>query len=217
MTVAKFKKGLETRMRILDTAKNLFYEKGYHAATVKEICDIADVKTGTFAYYFKTKDMLINAIYEDLLLKSYSFVANKINRKINSMERNVIVTFIYYLAIFKDEQTRAFHREILAFESSAEYLQKNLPRIFHQFIKEFKLSIDEIELDYIVTAEHGLRRELIIKFIDKPKAKSIIDIIIFILIFRARLFKIDENIMRAYLFNASEFVRTNNFSHINLL
>lgn len=217
MTVAKFKKGLETRMKILDTAKSLFYEKGYNATTVKEICVIAEVKTGTFAYYFKTKDMLINAIYEDLLLKSYSFVANKVTKKITSMERNAIVTFIYYLAIFKDNPTIAFHREILSFESSAEYLQKNLPRIFHQFIKEFNLNIDEIELDYIVTAEHGLRRELISKFIDKPKAKSITDIIIFILIFRARLFKIDENIMRAYLFNSSEFVRTHNFSHIKLL
>ncbi|MPW27159.1 TetR family transcriptional regulator [Alkalibaculum sp. M08DMB] len=217
MGVAKFKKGLETRMRILHTAKKLFYDKGYHDTTVKEICDIADVKTGTFAYYFKTKDLLINAVYEDLLLKGNSFVAEKINRKINSVEKNTIVTFIYYMTIFKDERTISFHREVIGFESSADYLQKNLTRMYQQILKDFKLNIDEIELDYIVTSEHGLRRELISKFIDNPKAKSIIDIIIYMLLFRARLFKIDENLMRAYLFNSNEFIRKNDFSSINLL
>jgi AcrR family transcriptional regulator len=52
----------ERRNEILDTAQRLFIEKGYVQTSVSEIVKEIGVAQGTFYYYFKTKEDIINAI-----------------------------------------------------------------------------------------------------------------------------------------------------------
>ncbi|MEX0912078.1 MAG: TetR/AcrR family transcriptional regulator [Gemmatimonadota bacterium] len=53
------RKKLEVRRRIRRAAAKLFAEKGYDAATVDEISELADVSKGTFFNYFPRKDSLL--------------------------------------------------------------------------------------------------------------------------------------------------------------
>jgi TetR/AcrR family transcriptional regulator, regulator of cefoperazone and chloramphenicol sensitivity len=48
-----------TRLRLLDAAEEVFAEKGYEAATTREICERAEVKNvGAINYYFQGKEKL---------------------------------------------------------------------------------------------------------------------------------------------------------------
>ena len=48
-----------TRLRLLEAAEEVFAEKGYEAATVRDICERAGVKNiGAVNYYFQGKDRL---------------------------------------------------------------------------------------------------------------------------------------------------------------
>jgi TetR/AcrR family transcriptional regulator, regulator of cefoperazone and chloramphenicol sensitivity len=47
-----------TRARLLETAGEVFAEKGYEAATVREICDQAGVNLAAINYYFGGKESL---------------------------------------------------------------------------------------------------------------------------------------------------------------
>lgn len=48
----------QTRIRLLDAARDIFRTKGYAAATVDEICAAADVSKGSFFHYFAFKEAL---------------------------------------------------------------------------------------------------------------------------------------------------------------
>ncbi|MEZ0322730.1 MAG: TetR/AcrR family transcriptional regulator [Hydrogenothermaceae bacterium] len=64
---------LHTRDRLLEAAKQLFSEKGYHETRVSDIVSKAEVAQGTFYIYFKSKEdiflQLIKKIHKELLDK----------------------------------------------------------------------------------------------------------------------------------------------------
>lgn len=64
MTEAKSgSKSEETRSRILAAALELFHERGFDAATMRDIAERAGVATGAAYYYFASKDAIVLAFY----------------------------------------------------------------------------------------------------------------------------------------------------------
>lgn len=49
-----------TKKKIIDAGFELLKEKGYDNLTVRNICDHADVSTGTFYHFYQTKDDLMS-------------------------------------------------------------------------------------------------------------------------------------------------------------
>ncbi len=58
------KKSEETRARILESALAVFRERGFEAATMREIALRAEVATGAAYYYFDSKDAIVLAFYD---------------------------------------------------------------------------------------------------------------------------------------------------------
>lgn len=56
-------KGEDTRRRILEAALALFQERGFDAATMREIAEKAGVATGAAYYYFASKDAIVMEFY----------------------------------------------------------------------------------------------------------------------------------------------------------
>ena len=54
----------ERRSEILDVAQNLFYTKGYMKTTIIDILNEVGIAKGTFYYYFKSKEEVLDAIIE---------------------------------------------------------------------------------------------------------------------------------------------------------
>jgi TetR/AcrR family transcriptional regulator, regulator of cefoperazone and chloramphenicol sensitivity len=61
--VARRKDGIETRNRILTAAREVFSEKGYHDATVEDICSQAKSNIAAINYYFGSKDELYAQVW----------------------------------------------------------------------------------------------------------------------------------------------------------
>jgi len=57
-------KSEETRLRILDSALELFRDKGFDSATMRDIAAKAELATGAAYYYFPSKDSIVMAFYE---------------------------------------------------------------------------------------------------------------------------------------------------------
>lgn len=57
-------KGEETREKILETALELFRERGYAETSMREIAAKAGVATGLAYYYFASKDAIVLAFYD---------------------------------------------------------------------------------------------------------------------------------------------------------
>lgn len=54
---------MELKSRIMETAWELFQEKGYKATTVNEIIRRSGTSKGGFYYYFEAKDELLNSLF----------------------------------------------------------------------------------------------------------------------------------------------------------
>src|SRR6185503_2650542 len=60
---AKTQKGDQTKALILETALEIFREKGYEQTTMRAIADKAKLSLGNAYHYFKSKEHLIQAFY----------------------------------------------------------------------------------------------------------------------------------------------------------
>lgn len=61
------------RTAMMQAAVRVFAEKGFHAATVRDIVNAAEVAIGTFYFYFPDKETLFVYLYEetaDFLLRA---------------------------------------------------------------------------------------------------------------------------------------------------
>lgn len=55
--------GIDTQERLLTAASEVFAEKGYHDATVEDICKRADANTAAINYHFGSKDRLYAKVW----------------------------------------------------------------------------------------------------------------------------------------------------------
>ena len=62
--VTKARKGERTRAQILDTALELFRERGFEETTMRAIAEAAGLSVGNAYYYFRAKEHLVQAFYE---------------------------------------------------------------------------------------------------------------------------------------------------------
>jgi len=72
----------ERRNEILDAAEKLFYEKGYDKCTISDILETVGIAKGTFYYYFKSKEEVLDAI----VTRINETVIKKANDILNSNE-----------------------------------------------------------------------------------------------------------------------------------
>jgi AcrR family transcriptional regulator len=64
--LAKTARGAQTKAIILETALDLFRQRGYEQTTMRAIAEEAGVSLGNAYYYFKSKEHLIQAFYTRL-------------------------------------------------------------------------------------------------------------------------------------------------------
>jgi AcrR family transcriptional regulator len=70
----------ERRKELIDIAEKLFIKKGYEQTAVSDIVKEAKVAQGTFYYYFKTKEEILDLItdrYININVKGYEKIANE--------------------------------------------------------------------------------------------------------------------------------------------
>ena len=63
-------KSKDMKQAIIESAWELFYERGFEETTVQDIIDKAGIAKGSFYYHFKGKDTLLNTL-SDLLDEKY--------------------------------------------------------------------------------------------------------------------------------------------------
>lgn len=118
-----------TRQAILQSALNIFYEKGYSKTTFDEIAKRINLTKGAVYWYFRHKPDLIAALINEHLSKRTAEIEQKlpIIRSFND-----ILQFFYFLAddILKDDNSRKLvFFMVCQMEWSEAIITKVLPQV----------------------------------------------------------------------------------------
>jgi len=73
---------INTEDRILKAAKEVFIAKGFDGARMQEIADTAEINKALLHYYFRNKDKLFEAVFEESLLQIGPMVLSFVNEPI---------------------------------------------------------------------------------------------------------------------------------------
>src|SRR5499426_612616 len=61
---ARFVRGAETRLRIIQTAADLFHKQGVRATSPDQIIEASSTGKGQFYHYFKSKEGLVHEVLQ---------------------------------------------------------------------------------------------------------------------------------------------------------
>jgi TetR/AcrR family transcriptional repressor of nem operon len=89
---------MDTKERILATARELFHGRSYADVGIKEICSMANVQKGSFYHFFPSKQDLAMAVIDNMADDwANGFVAEAFDEELPPMERlDYMVDAVYY-------------------------------------------------------------------------------------------------------------------------
>jgi len=168
-------KEINTETLILNAAKKVFMQKGFGATRMQEIADEAGINKSLLHYYFRTKEKLFDAIFEEVL----SQVIPKISKVMTSD-----YTLFEKIEIFADTYISAFqknpHFPMFVLHELSSNPEKILPRFKNHLgyiEKIFPQIKKEISSDKNIDAEQLIINMLslcIFPIIAKPILKGIL-------------------------------------------
>lgn len=137
------KRGLKTRQKILNTAEEVFGEKGYFETSVAEITVRTGVAQGTFYNYFPTK----KAIFDELVYQLSSSLRYHIRLGIEGKVSFAEKQRAGYMAFF---EWVINHRNLYSIVQQAVLVDQKLYQWYYEklakgFIKSVNQAIDQRE------------------------------------------------------------------------
>lgn len=215
--VRYLKKGEETKNKILSTAKNFFYEKGYKKTSMKEIAETVGIAQGNLTYYFPTKDYLVSEIFNDYFLRIKDYAVKNIPKCRNAYYKHFYVSMIFNINIFGDPTTTSFYYETLKKQSVDFLMHSSVDLVYSDFVEIFNLPITKKQFKYLTAADYGARREVLLRYIEDDAKMPPKDLVVLILTNTSRLLGIrDVDLFRAS-YEAYRQIDRYSFSHIQLL
>lgn len=125
--------------RIIDAAWELFREKGYGDTTVDDIILLSDTSKGSFYYYFKSKDELLDTLavmFDD----KYKELIKHMDPAMNSFDKLLYLN--YETALFMEKNIAV---EQLAFLYSTQLITKGKSSLLDQNRYYYKVLSDLVE------------------------------------------------------------------------
>jgi AcrR family transcriptional regulator len=110
-------KGNITRNKIIASAKQVFYDKGYKDTLLKDITLHADVTIGDLIYYFKKKDEIVTEIYSQFFKQIIDHIEENC-AEATTLQKYCLINHIVYHITFSDEKNKRFHHQLITNKSN---------------------------------------------------------------------------------------------------
>jgi AcrR family transcriptional regulator len=212
-----YPKGIETRDRIVEAAKKIFYKHGYKNSTLKMITDEAEVSLSAVPYYFSKKYQIVREIYNEFLENIYVFLKENISELPDSYQMHFYATKIYYRIILGDSNNRRFYFEVNNSEPNYMLAYPFIDRVYDNYAKDFNIPLTEMQRQLMRMADGGGRREILYSYFNNMIDISIDDLCDYLTSLTGTLIGIHMLIAEKYAKKSTEFVNALDYSHIKIL
>ncbi|WP_345783709.1 TetR/AcrR family transcriptional regulator [Ureibacillus aquaedulcis] len=124
--------------RIIETALDLFQQKGYHGVSVDEIVETAGTSKGGFYHKFKSKDALLYEIHDVFI--SHVLKETKKAYDQNDTPIDKVRAMLYAFTNVFD----VYQRHISVFYDESTYLPQDLKNIIKEKRTEYRKLIEQV-------------------------------------------------------------------------
>lgn len=215
--MATYKNGIESKQKILSTAKALFYVHGFQKTTIAMIAEEAEVPLGLINYYYK-KNELLGAIYHDFITILIENIKLQCGSNLeNQLQQHIILVKLFYKIIFSDKSNKNIYHLILKNELITEDSHALVRRSLETIVSELDISIKKDIFQRMMIAEYGARRALLEDAFDHLDPETSVDFINFLATITVRLVGIDIDIINYNIKKASELFLLIDVSDIRFL
>ena len=165
---------LDTKTRILATARELFHGRSYADVGIKEICDAASVQKGSFYHFFPSKRDLALAVVDDMADDwAHGFVAEAFDRNLPPLDRleYMIDAAYYWQKAAKDLEGRMpgclFGNLALEISTRDDVLRAKLNAVFDKASARFHETLDEaVERGLIPALDTAATAQAMLAFLE---------------------------------------------------
>ena len=215
--MATYKKGVETRERIFQSAKKMFYEYGYKNATIEKIAADASVPIGLVNYYFKKNEML-SVVYTQFIQNIKKAIDNQIGKDIeNPLQKHIVFTRVFYIIMLNNDRNRELYKEIFINQLVEADISDLVGLEFMDIVRTFDIDITESIFRRLIIAEYGARRELLMNRYDRLDPEKSKDFINFLATIAVRLAGVDIKDVMRNCKKADDLVKKMNIEELKFL
>jgi len=98
----------DVEKKIIDAARELFYEKGFTGVTVRDIANKAEVNLALLHYYFRTKDKIFEIVFKEAFALLFKKLNKALSSDVNLLEKIKLIVESYITAATKYPQLASF-------------------------------------------------------------------------------------------------------------
>ena len=98
----------DVEKKIIDAARELFYEKGFTGVTVRDIANKAEVNLALLHYYFRTKDKIFEIIFKEAFALLFRRLNKALSSDVNLFEKIKLIVESYITTAVKYPQLASF-------------------------------------------------------------------------------------------------------------
>lgn len=113
------------RSEILETAQQLFYQKGYDQTSVQDLLNAVGIAKGTFYHYFDSKQALLEELVDQMVDGALALVVDVVNdQTLNGLEK-------FRQIFFQSHSWKVEHKEFVLSVMETYYHDDNLRMRYH--------------------------------------------------------------------------------------
>ncbi len=150
---------------ILAEAKKMFREQGYSKMRMVELANRLGISRGNLTYHYNSKDVLVEAIWDEYESKIYQWVDDAEIPFFNRMSRAVYEQMIFDINIFTDPEIERFYLEQIESPGFIAYARKHAKTQLSALITSGYIRFNTREINYITEALIGSQRAMDTQFI----------------------------------------------------
>jgi AcrR family transcriptional regulator len=174
-----------SRALILKAARILFAEKGYEAATVREIADTAGVNLSLISYHFHGKEGLLRECLEDYIRQKHQIFVRYFTKPPEDLAEIRVKLGMFLAERFSGSEEdlqifKIFHRECYHQSSPTHELFREKMEINHRLLAEYlgaaqvkKLIKDDVNPFFLASFILGGSMNITLYRIHKPENSGV--------------------------------------------
>jgi len=215
--LTRYKRGEESRERILKAAKECFAVYGYKKTTVAMIASKVDVPQSLVTYYYK-KDEFLSQIYEDYIMMVIEEIDRQVGQLLeNSLQRHLLLMQVQYLGIYSDENSYAIYRYIVEKRPLSAKAIHAVDGSLMNCIRDFQIDLDQETFQMYISAQYGAHRELTQLHLPEYDPEKGRKLFYFTGTIALRLAGVSRQVIDENIRKADELLAQMELSHIRLL